>query len=71
VNALREIGDVGSKHFYLGGEPTALDAGGSLYLDSLSVLAETERRELLAPVAEYLAQSPTPSELVARILKGA
>jgi hypothetical protein len=71
VNALTEIRAVGTAHFYLGGEPTALDADEVLDAERLAELAETERRELLDPVADYLAQSPTPSEVVAQILKRA
>lgn len=69
VQALAEIRVLGAEHFYLGVEPTMLDVAQPLELDRLAQCEAEERPRLLEPVSAYLAQSPSPSELIARILE--
>lgn len=66
--ALREIRALGSRHFFLGEEPTMLNLAEPLDADRLAELAEAQHAHLLAPVSRYLAQSPTPVQLVESIL---
>lgn len=69
VHALREIQELGSRHFYLGLSPTALDLAESLSETRLSELALRQLESMLKPVSEYLAQSPTPEQLVRSALR--
>jgi hypothetical protein len=68
AHALREIRVLGSRHFFLGEEPTMLNLADSLDADRLTELAATQHLHLLGPVCRYLAQSPTPTQLVETIL---
>lgn len=70
VQALRRIRDLGARHFYLGEEPASLALHAALDAKRLDGLAHSQQLRLLAPVSRYLAQSPTPEQLVATILEG-
>lgn len=71
TNALREIRELGSRHFFLGSEPTFLAMNAPLDAERLAALATAQQEQLLRPVSEYLAQSPTPEQLVESILREA
>jgi len=70
VHALADMRALGSQHFYLGKEPTRLDVNETLAAKRLAQLADDERSQLLEPVSAYLAESPTPSQLIANLLAG-
>jgi len=64
AHALREIRVLGARHFFLGEEPTMLNLDEPLDVDRLVALASTQHARLLEPVSRYLAQSPTPAQLI-------
>ncbi len=70
VHALRRIRALGAQHFYLGEEPTSLMLNEPLDAEQLAGRADSQQLRLLAPVSRYLAQSPTPEQLVSTILEG-
>lgn len=70
VHALADVRALGSRHFYLGKEPARLDVEATLMPEALARLADVERTQLLEPVSAYLAESPTPSQLISNLLAG-